>query len=95
VKLYFARHGESQANVQQVFWDQPHGYGLTDKGREQARAWADSLATVGFATRLAGIYCSPILRAAQTARIVGRRLNLTPEIEDALCERDVSVLEGQ
>ena len=30
MKLYFARHGESEANVQQVFWNQPEKYGLTD-----------------------------------------------------------------
>ena len=91
MKLYFTRHGESEANVQQMFWDQPHGYGLTDRGREQARALADSLAGVG----LVALYCSPILRAVQTAQIVGQRLNLTPEIEDALRERDVGILEGQ
>ena len=91
MKLYFARHGESEANVQQIFWDQPHGYGLTDRGREQAQALADSLADVEFSA----LYCSPILRAAQTAQIVGRRLNLTPEIEDALRERASGILEGQ
>ena len=91
MKLYFARHGESEANVQKIFWDQPHGYGLTDRGREQAQALADSLAGVEFAA----LYCSPILRAAQTAQIVGRRLNLTPEIEDGLRERDVGILYGQ
>jgi hypothetical protein len=31
VKLYFARHGESEANVQWIFWDQSQGYGLTDR----------------------------------------------------------------
>ena len=44
MKLYLARHGESEANVQRIFWDKPHGYGLTDKGREQARTLAESLA---------------------------------------------------
>jgi broad specificity phosphatase PhoE len=91
VQLYFARHGESEANVQRIFWDQPHGYGLTEKGRGQARALAESLADV----EIAALYCSPILRAAQTAQIVGRRLGLMPEIEDALRERDVGILEGQ
>ena len=91
MKLYFARHGESEANVQRIFWDKPHGYGLTDKGREQARALADSLADAG----LVALYGSPILRAAQTSQIVGRQLDLTPQIEDGLRERDVGVLQGQ
>jgi len=52
---------------------------------------AERLANVG----LAALYCSPILRAVQTAQIVGRRLHLTPQIEDALRERDVGILKGQ
>ena len=91
MRLYLARHGESEANVRRIFWDKPHGYGLTDKGREQARTLAESLAGVEFVA----LYCSPILRAVQTAQIVGHRLDLTPQIEDALRERDVGILEGQ
>ena len=91
MKLYFARHGEGESNVQRIYWDQPHGYGLTDRGRKQALALAEGLADVEFAA----LYCSPILRAVQTAQIVGRQLYLTPEIEDALRERDAGILEGQ
>jgi broad specificity phosphatase PhoE len=91
VKLYITRHGESEANVQRIFWDQPFGYGLTDRGREQARALAEGLADVQFVA----LYCSPILRAVQTAQIVGQWLDLTPVIEDGLRERDVGILYGQ
>jgi len=91
MQLYLARHGESEANVRQIHWNQPYGYGLTDRGREQARTLADSLANLEFSA----LYCSPMLRAVQTAQIVGRRLDLTPQIEDALRERDVGILEGQ
>ncbi len=91
MRLYFARHGESEANVQHVFWNQPTQYGLTDKGREQAQALADHLADITFAT----LYCSPVLRAVQTADIVGQRLHLTPEIANGLWEWDVGILEGQ
>jgi len=95
VKLTFARHGESKANVQQVFWNQPEGYGLTDKGREQARALADHLAGIACTSHFAGLYCSPVLRAVQTAEIVGRRLGLTPEVADGLREWHTGILEGQ
>ena len=91
MKLYFARHGESEANVKQVFWNQPNGYGLTNKGREQARALADSVVGVDFAS----VYCSPVLRAVQTAEIVGHRLSLTPEVADGLREWHTGILEGQ
>jgi broad specificity phosphatase PhoE len=91
MKLYFARHGESEANVQRIHWNKPHGYGLTDKGREQAEALAADLADIPFAA----IYCSPILRAAQTAEIVGQRLVLTPQVADELREVDCGILEGK
>lgn len=91
MKLYFVRHGESKANVQQVFWNQPQGYGLTDKGRAQAEALAGTLAGVQFSA----LYCSPVLRAVQTAEIVGQRLGLAPEIADGLREWDTGILEGQ
>jgi broad specificity phosphatase PhoE len=91
MRLYFTRHGESEANVQQVFWNQPTRYGLTAKGREQALALADNLANIAFAA----LYCSPVLRAVQTAEIVGQRLHLTPDVTDGLREWDVGALEGQ
>ena len=91
MKLYFARHGESEANVQQVFWNQLEGYGLTDTGREQAAALVAHLVGIEFVA----LYCSPALRAVQTAEIVGRRLGLTPEVADGLREWYTGILEGQ
>jgi probable phosphoglycerate mutase len=91
VRLTFARHGESEANVQKVYWNAPQGYGLTAEGREQAAELAELLA----GERYAGLYCSPVLRAVQTAQIVGRRLGLAPEIADGLREYHVGILEGR
>ena len=91
MKLYFARHGESEANVQQVFWNQPGRYGLTDKGREQAQALAEVLGDTGFVA----LYSSPVLRAVQTAEIVAQRLHLTYKIEGGLRECNVGIYEGQ
>jgi broad specificity phosphatase PhoE len=91
MKLYFARHGESEANVGQVFWNGIEGYGLTDKGRGQAAQLADSLQGV----RFAAIYASPVLRAVQTAEIVSQRLGVPYEVTDGLREYDVGVLEGK
>lgn len=91
MKLTFTRHGESEANVQEVFWNQPEGYGLTEAGRAQAHALAGTLD----ATRFAALYASPVLRARQTAEILGGRLGLTPEIADGLREWHVGVIEGR
>jgi broad specificity phosphatase PhoE len=91
LRLYFARHGESEANVQRIFWNQPEGYGLTHKGRKQAGVLAGSLADIQFAA----LYCSPVLRAVQTAEIVGQRLGLAPKVADGLREWHTGILEGQ
>lgn len=85
MRLYFARHGESEANVQQVFSNRPGVHGLTETGRRQAEALAGNLRGIAFTE----LYCSPVLRAVQTAEIVASRLHLTYEIEDGLREYDV------
>jgi broad specificity phosphatase PhoE len=93
MRLYFARHGESEANVQQVFWNGLEGYGLTAKGRQQAEALAERLAGEG--VDFAALYCSPVLRAVQTTRIIAARLGLPYETADGLREYDVGNLEGE
>ena len=64
---------------------------LVDDDESHAEALADSLAEFKFAA----LYCSPVLRALETAQIVGRRFGLTPQVADGLREYDVGVLEGQ
>ncbi|NTU83157.1 MAG: histidine phosphatase family protein [Chloroflexales bacterium] len=91
MRLYFARHGESEANVLRVFSNRPGLHGLTERGTYQAEALGASLAGV----RFAAIYSSPIVRAVQTAAIVAQRLNLPYQLDDALCEYDVGALEGR
>ena len=91
MKLFFTRHGESHANVKQIFWNQPEKFGLTEIGISQSQALADNLAGIAFAA----LYCSPVLRAMQTARIVGERLVLAPEVNDGLSEWNVGIIEGQ
>jgi probable phosphoglycerate mutase len=91
MKLVFSRHGESEANVQRVYWNQPGRFPLTPKGRQQAEALADALAD----HRFAALYCSPVQRALETAQIVGRRFGLTPQVADGLREYHVGVLEGR
>lgn len=91
MKLYFARHGESEANLLQVFSNRGLKHGLTDKGRAQARILAQTLQQASV-TRL---FSSPLLRAAQTAEILAEVLGLEYEITDALREYDCGVWEGR
>ena len=72
MRLYFVRHGQSEANVQMVISNRDLFHPLTELGRQQAEALAQSLAEVP----VAAIYSSPIVRAAQTAQIVAARHGL-------------------
>lgn len=88
--LFFVRHGESEANLSHEFANRSAGHGLTALGRRQARDLGRQLAGSG----ITEIYTSPLLRAQQTAEVVGGLLGLSWQIEEALREYDVGVLEG-
>jgi len=90
MRLYFARHGESEANVLQVISNRGLQHPLTPRGRAQAAALAAHLQACG----IGGIYSSPLLRGAQTAEILSERLGVGFQITDALREYDCGVLEG-
>jgi len=91
MKLYFVRHGESEANTLGIISNRGLMYGLTDTGRQQAAALAARLKDIRFAR----LVSSPLLRAIQTAQIVSHELGLPYEITDALREYDCGILEGQ
>ncbi len=91
MRLYFVRHGQSEANVLRVISNRDLPHPLTEVGREQAAQLAQSLTGIGFAR----IYASPILRARQTAEIVSAALGLPFELTAALREPDCGVMEGR
>ena len=91
MKLYFVRHGESEANLLNEFSNRGSKHGLTDKGRQQAHTLAQSLQTAP----VAAIFSSPLLRARQTAEILSQTLGVPYRVTDALREFDCGVLEGK
>ena len=91
MRLYFVRHGQSEANVQMVISNRDLFHPLTELGRQQTEALARSLTDVP----VAAIYASPIVRAAQTAQIVAAAKGLPVEIADALREPDCGIMEGR
>ena len=82
--ILLARHGETTENRERRFQGQKD-VPLNDHGREQARALAEQAA----AESLAALYTSPLVRAAETARIVGERIGLEPRPDERLKEVDV------
>ena len=91
MRIYFARHGESEANILQEFSNRGRKHGLTEKGKKQAERLADNLMSVPFSA----LFCSPLLRATQTAEIVSDRLSIPYEVEEGLREYDVGTFEGK
>jgi probable phosphoglycerate mutase len=92
MRFYFVRHGESDANVLALISNRDVPHGLTTRGRQQARALADRLSAPS--GRLSAVYCSPLLRATQTATILAAALGLPYATAPALREYDLGVLEG-
>ena len=89
MKLYFVRHGESEANTQHVISNRESPFGLTERGREQARTLADKLTGISFTA----IFSSPVLRAKETADILSRSLGRAYQVTETLREYDCGILE--
>lgn len=87
----FVRHGESEANLLHQFSNRGIKHPLTGLGVSQAVQLAQKLKD----RSIAAFYTSPLLRARQTAGIIGRELAITPQVAPALIEFDTGVLEGK
>jgi broad specificity phosphatase PhoE len=90
--LYLLRHGATEANLARppVLQGRRHNPPLADLGLRQAEATRDFLAI----RPVDYCYCSPLLRAFQTAAIVGAPHYLSPLTVDPLTECDVGRWEG-
>lgn len=91
MKLYFVRHGESEANTRHVISNRESPFGLTALGKRQAAELAESLKSIP----LTSIFSSPILRARETAEILSQKFQLPIQITEALREYDCGILEDK
>ncbi len=91
MKIFFARHGESEANVQRIISNRSLPHPLTELGRRQAGELADALR----AAAPVALYTSPVPRARETAEIVSQALGVPAQVTDALREFDCGVAEGR
>ena len=89
MKLYFVRHGESEANTQHVISNRASPFPLTLIGRQQAQALARNLQNVP----VTSIFSSPILRARETAEILSAAFDHAYQVTEALREYDCGILE--
>jgi broad specificity phosphatase PhoE len=91
MKIYFTRHGESQANTLRILSCCGLKHPLTLQGRQQAMVLANKL----HGCSINRIYASPVLRAIETGVILANRLGVEYEIAEALRECEVGSLEDR
>lgn len=91
MRLYFARHGQSEANTRHIISNRESPLGLTALGKEQAKALAGNLSGVPIFT----IFSSPVCRALETADILSLAFGKPYQVTTALREYDCGILEDQ
>ena len=82
-RVYLARHGQTAYNLEGRFQGQQQ-VPLDDTGRAQALELAERAAAYAFRA----LWCSPLLRARETADAVAARIGLVPQQDERLMETD-------
>jgi broad specificity phosphatase PhoE len=93
--VYLVRHGQSEWNVLRLTQGQTTHPRLTALGREQAATAAETLAHDVGPDLTVRLVTSDLVRAVETARIIGDRLGVAPEPDARLREQHLGHLEGR
>jgi broad specificity phosphatase PhoE len=89
--ILLARHGESADNAPPRRFSGWRDSPLTLRGRDQARALARAAAEAG----VTAVWTSQLIRARETAEIIGDALGLVPRIDERLAESHRGRWEGR
>lgn len=89
--IYIARHGETEYNRANKMQGRSIDISLNETGREQAYSIAAELEEVA----LDHMYCSSLLRARETAEIIGNRRGIAPDPYPELDEMNFGIAEGK
>ncbi|MCK5460626.1 class I tRNA ligase family protein [Candidatus Gracilibacteria bacterium] len=92
-KLLLVRHGQSEANMNDIIQGSGWDTSLSQKGRNQAKDLAEKLAEKG--EKISRIVCSDLKRAHETAQIIAERLGMKAEVFTELREMGFGDLEGK
>lgn len=90
-RIYFVRHGQSEANASRVFSSLPGKYPLTSKGTQQAAATGEYFKNL----EIDEVYSSNLLRAFQTASIISDSHDIIPSQFEEFAEIDTGDLEDK
>ena len=89
--LFFVRHGQTNDNLNHIISGCKRDVKLNKTGMKQVKQMAQELKNVTFDI----CYCSPLIRAKQTAKeILKFHQNVTMIVDDRLKERDFGEIEG-
>lgn len=92
--LILVRHGETESNVQQVWYgamDAP----LTERGRLQVASTGERMAVLNRRYPADVFYVSPLSRAQSTAAAIAEAIGMEPLVEEGLREFDLGDWEGR
>ena len=87
--IYLVRHGESLANISRRF-SGITDVELSDLGIKQALKAGQNLRKYN----ISNIFTSPLIRAQETAKIIGGQINIGVEIVNALIEVNFGIFEN-
>lgn len=90
MKIYLARHGETEFNLKKILMGQRYDVDLDKAGIAQAEALAQTVPP-----EVNIIFSSPLKRAYHTALIIADKLKLGVVSRDELEERDFGNLSGR
>lgn len=94
MKLFVARHGETDGNIQELacgIWESE----LTDNGKVQAQTLANRLRDEQEKNKITTIYVSPLKRAQDTAAYIEQALHITAITDERLQEINFGIFEGK
>ena len=89
--FYFARHGQTVWNVENKICGATD-IELTEKGHRQAKELAEKIVEEGIC--IGEIICSPLVRAAETARHISEISGVPVRVEQRLKEQNFGKYEG-
>jgi broad specificity phosphatase PhoE len=89
--VLLARHGQTDDNVEPLRFQGWRDTPLNDTGRRQAAELAERVAAEG----IASLWSSDLVRAGETAEIVGARIGLKPRLDPRLREANRGAWEGR
>ena len=88
--IYFMRHAQSEANLKDILASR-QDFPLTQKGRQEAAVIASEFKDIA---QLDRIFCSPLIRARQTAQAIATAFGLNVETDERITEQDLGVFSG-